>query len=184
VTEQVIVAGSPEPEPEPVEREHLGCAMCGDCCESIKASLSGAGFTAVVSTSGGVSISSKQAVEGWGRRLYAAGVYMRDAAFIRRWMEPTGEVTKATRWTDEDGNEQWRGARQIWRCLKFDTERRICTAHNERPQMCAEYPFYGKPPSARNGPNDDELRCSYWLAIDPADRPEGARPLIPLEVLR
>lgn len=168
--------------PPVYSRPGLGCAMCGDCCERIKISLGRPGFTAAVSTSGGLGV-GKRAIGDWGRLQQSAGDYARDAAFILRWMEPTGEVTDARRWTDEDGVERYVTSRQIWRCLKFDPERRVCTAHAERPRMCSEYPFYGREPGGSNTPNDDELRCSYWLDVDPDERPAGARPLIPLTVL-
>lgn len=61
-------------------------------------------------------------------------------------------------------------------CDAFDTATRSCTAYDERPLMCENYPFYGRPPStADDGIND--LACVYQ------DDVPGRR-VLPLEVLR
>ncbi len=131
----------------------LGCARCGDCCESI----------AITSTTG--DITAKLAHP----RL--AGGVAREAAFIARNMTPTGEVMRV-------GNQ----VRQVWTCGKFDPVERICTAHDERPRMCSGYPWYGNEPGP-DRIMEKETRCSFWLDVPAADRPAGVRPLIPLEVL-
>jgi Fe-S-cluster containining protein len=46
-----------------------------------------------------------------------------------------------------------------FRCDKFDPVSRQCTAHDERPQVCRGYPWYGKTPKQFDptmGP-----RCSF-----------------------
>ncbi len=128
-----------------------GCAGCGNCCERITISSSQA------------TIAAKQTHPRFG------GVLARDAAFIQKWMRPTGEVVRV-------------GAqvRQVWECAAFDPETRRCTQHAARPRMCSEYPWYGRPPTPTT---IREPTCSYWLDVPPAERPEGVRPLIPLEVL-
>lgn len=149
----------------------LGCAQCGSCCERIKITMNAPGFTGIVSTSGGVGVMRAYPWRGgFSRMSFAAGRYMRDATFIRRWMEPTGEVERV-------GSE----VRQVWRCLKFDPVERLCTAHDERPEMCSGYPWYGREPGVGGMPH--EKHCSYLLDLPPDQRPEEARPLIPLTVL-
>jgi hypothetical protein len=69
-----------------------------------------------------------------------------------------------------------------WMCDVFDPEHGQCTAHDQRPPLCREYPWYGKEPSA------DQLglmysQCSYLADLPRDQRPEGARPLIPLTVI-
>lgn len=69
------------------------------------------------------------------------------------------------------------GAR--YRCDRFDPETRECTAHEDRPPVCSDYPWYGDDPV----PGVTGGRCSYLLDLPPDQRPEGSRPLIPIEVL-
>lgn len=68
----------------------------------------------------------------------------------------------------------------LWSCDAFDPVERLCTAHEDRPPVCSNYPWYGRAPV--KGPVTNP-RCSYLLDLAPADRPAGARPLIPLTVV-
>lgn len=85
--------------------------------------------------------------------------------FIRKHWTKTG--------TDASG---W----QSWSCAFFDALHRLCTAHNNRPPVCQNYPWYGNPPEPGKIVN---TRCSYALDLPPDQRPEGSRPLIPIEVI-
>lgn len=38
---------------------------------------------------------------------------------------------------------------QFYSCDRFDPETRRCTAYDERPPMCRDYPWYGDPPDPR-----------------------------------
>lgn len=130
----------------------LGCAGCGDCCEQILITRNQADFTAALAHRSG----------------RVAGRWARDAAFVQKWMRPTGDVVR-----------EGKVVKQVWTCDAFDPVGRRCTQHAARPIMCSGYPFYGAAP----GKGVRDLRCSYWLDVAPADRPEGTRPLIPLTVL-
>lgn len=68
-----------------------------------------------------------------------------------------------------------------WSCQKWDAGTRLCNAHEERPPICSQYPFYGREPDAKQITN---LRCSYLLDVKPEARPKGARPLIPVTVVQ
>ena len=69
-----------------------------------------------------------------------------------------------------------------WTCDAYDPEHGTCTAHDSRPPLCRDYPWYGKEPSAEQlGPIYPQ--CSYLADVPPDQRPEGARPLIPLTVV-
>ena len=57
----------------------------------------------------------------------------------------------------------------------------ICTAHDARPDVCREFPWYGD--VIKTGARfSATTRCSYLLDIAPHERPEGARPLIPITI--
>jgi hypothetical protein len=65
-------------------------------------------------------------------------------------------------------------------CDMFDPVHRLCTVQEGKPPVCADYPWYhneGEPLVAHGLPT----RCSYLLDVAPEGRPEGARPLIPVE---
>jgi hypothetical protein len=69
-------------------------------------------------------------------------------------------------------------------CDRFDPTTRLCTDQEGKPPVCRDYPWYrrgakGREDYARGLPS----RCSYLLDVAPGKRPEGARPLIPIEVL-
>ena len=80
-------------------------------------------------------------------------------------------------WKAEDGTECL-----SVRCDMFDPERRACTAYNDRPPVCSDYPWYGDKPNAERAASLP-VECSYLADVAPADRPEGSRPLIPLSVI-
>lgn len=35
-------------------------------------------------------------------------------------------------------------------CDQFDPKSRLCTAHESRPPVCRDYPWYGRPPEERS----------------------------------
>jgi hypothetical protein len=87
--------------------------------------------------------------------------YRADADFITEHWHPLG-----------DGE---------YRCDRFDPARRGCMAYADRPPVCRNYPWYGREPWASD--TDPPSRCSYLADLPRPDRPEGARPLIPLLVV-
>lgn len=70
-----------------------------------------------------------------------------------------------------------------YRCDMLDPVHQTCTAHETRPPVCSNYPWYGGGPRAGMLFAKD-TQCSYLLDLPPGERPEGSRPLIPVEVLR
>jgi hypothetical protein len=85
-------------------------------------------------------------------------------AFIRVHWTATGVVTG-------DGS-------RLWVCDRFDPVGRVCLAHEDRPPVCRNYPWYGREPDP--GKITHDLSCSYLLDLPPDQRPEGARPLLPI----
>lgn len=134
----------------------LGCAACGGCCDPVH-----------------LSESSRLNIE----RLAAL-----DLAELNEPTRADVEFT-AEHWTeirrDPDG-----GA--AYSCDRYDPNTRLCTAHDDRPPVCRNYPFYGRPgdPSSLGLTPGGGPDCSYWLDVPAADRPDKTRPLIPLTVLR
>jgi len=133
--------------------DSLGCARCGDCCESI-----------------------------W----LAAEVV---DVLVEAWENPHGSFVATTALADRNYTfllEHWHlverassGAARL-SCDAFDAVHRLCTAHDDRPPVCSDFPWYGRPPGAHGGAGSISKRCSYWLDVAPDLRPDGVRPLLPL----
>jgi hypothetical protein len=102
----------------------------------------------------------------------------RDAAIDR--YDPSGRFREdadfiAAHWTP-DGDTGCK-------CDAFDPATAMCTAHDSRPPVCRDYPWYGREPGT--GPDRIVLhsQCSYLADLPPDQRPERSRPLIPLTVV-
>lgn len=67
----------------------------------------------------------------------------------------------------------------LLRCANYDREHRRCRDYENRPPLCQRFPWYGEEPHG----GLVELHCSFLLDVPAGQRPEGARPLIPLAVL-
>ena len=96
------------------------------------------------------------------RRFRPGSSYRANAEFISAHWHPLGD--------------------HEYRCDRFDASHRLCAAHEERPPVCRDYPWYGSEPAER-GPDGMIPRCSYLADLPPSLRPEGSRPLIPLTPL-
>jgi Fe-S-cluster containining protein len=82
---------------------------------------------------------------------------------------------------DERYTDDW----AAYDCDMFDRESRLCTAGNDRPPVCRYFPWYHDGPTPERAASMGAYpQCSYLLDVPPAHRPEGARPLIPVEVIR
>lgn len=79
-------------------------------------------------------------------------------------------------WTERSRNQQ---GQALFSCDAYDAEHKLCTAHDDRPPVCRDFPWYGRAPGDTQG-GVITKECSYWLDVHPALRPDGARPLIPL----
>lgn len=77
---------------------------------------------------------------------------------------------------DEDG---W----VAFDCDQFDRGTRLCRAGDARPPVCRRFPWYGDGPGGERAASLFPW-CSYLLDVPAAQRPEGSRPLIPIEVVR
>lgn len=133
----------------------LGCARCGDCCDPVH-----------------LAVDQRDLVDRWREYVADGGQQPQagsDIAFI------------LAHWTELEHKD----IGTTYRCAFFDPDTRMCTAHDQRPPVCRDFPFYDQPGNPQNlESRADGPWCSYWLDVPPADRPADARPLIPIEVLR
>ena len=72
------------------------------------------------------------------------------------------------------------GTQVLLECANWDGSHNACRDYENRPPFCRRFPWY----DGEKVGDICETRCSYLLDVPPSDRPEGARPLIPLTVLR
>lgn len=133
----------------------LGCANCGSCCNPVR-----------------LDVENRDGMDQWRRYLDAGGDELptpgTDAEFV---MEHLTEIAR-----NDNG--------ATYSCDRYDPVHSRCTAHEDRPKMCRDFPWY-------NGSDPDTLRkdapilyrsCSYLLDVPPVDRGPDARPLIPISI--
>ena len=58
----------------------------------------------------------------------------------------------------------------FYTCLKFDAVARLCMAHDERPAICSDYPWYDIDP-VRQEFHGIPARCSFWEDVSEERRP-------------
>lgn len=159
----------------------LGCARCGSCCDP------------VILTPGNVRL-----IETWTGRDYVPDP-ADDVGWLAwlddGWAEPREtaierfQASASTRHTADFAAEHWHLRADSpedashYDCDQFDPGTRLCGAGDARPPVCKNFPWYSDGPTGKRAEHLD-LECSYLLDLPAADRPEGARPLIPIEVIR
>ena len=76
--------------------------------------------------------------------------------------------------------------RYTYRCRRFDTETRTCTAHDDRPHVCRDFPWYEDAGDVQKMAERSQYvheRCSFHRDVPPDLRRSDARPLLPLFVV-
>ena len=75
-------------------------------------------------------------------------------------------------------SKHWRqGPDGYYTCAKYDRSRNLCGAHDDRPDVCSDYPWYGREPKPMESMNS---QCSYLWDFPVAERPKGSKPLLPI----
>jgi hypothetical protein len=105
------------------------------------------------------------------RRAWSQERPSADDAFIAQHWRPVSA------WTDEAG-VTW----LVMRCDAFDQGSRLCQTPDDRPPVCRGYPWYTDSPSADRAAEMPH-HCSFLSELPPSQRPDGARPLIPITVI-
>jgi len=153
-----------------------GCARCGACCSPVPFTREQHDDVSKWSTAALAGVADPGTDDGWAHWL-ARGwpANGRDGAVGKydpasRWRQDADFI--AAHWTpDGDGG---------CKCDAFDPATAMCTAHDSRPPVCRDYPWYGREPGT--GGMKLHPQCSYLADLPPDKRPEGSRPLIPLTV--
>lgn len=111
--------------------------------------------------------------------------------YVAAWREKGTKITRHAR-ADQIRSyltaafvvEHWHGGvrngpgrTKGWTCDRFDPVARLCLAHDERPPICSDYPYYGR--AIGSLVEFDSPRCSFW-----ADAPKDKRPAewVPVKV--
>jgi Fe-S-cluster containining protein len=132
----------------------LGCSRCGDCCDQIW--LPAAKITSI-----------RAAIDAGDPESRISADMRADCEFIE------------THWTVEERSLDGQDLRYV--CDRFDAEARLCTAYEQRPPVCTNFPYYGR--TAIPAPDRLPSRCSFAFDVAPELRRSDARPLIPIEVI-
>lgn len=127
----------------------LGCARCGDCCETIW-----------------LPVRVSETLAEWAAKTPEQQAELGPA--------PNHDFLLA-HWHEQERSE----GSVRYACDAFDPVHRICTAHADRPPICRDFPWYGGEPGDLAGTAISN-RCSYWLDVPRVQRPDDARPLLPL----
>lgn len=121
------------------------CNGCGDCCRVIPVNATKKIF-AEKAAEGEVG-SSPFILQHW-RRISRKEAHLRNPAF---GVEPRG--------------------RYYYECDMFDPATNKCTAHDAKPQVCRDFPWYGDSPVEKFYRVVPFPRCSFWADIPTAKRP-------------
>lgn len=154
-----------------------GCARCGSCCNPVPFAREQHEAVSAWSTAALEGTPDPGADEGWAWWLANGWAYSRETAVGRydpagRWRRDADFI--AVHWTP-DGDDGCK-------CDAYDPAAALCLAHDSRPPVCRDYPWYS------DGPGGDETmrlpsQCSYLADLPRDARPEGSRPLIPITVI-
>lgn len=101
------------------------CARCGDCCDPVIVVFDPQELAAEV-----MADTERWAeLEDWARYQYE---FFRD-----HWRSESTFEAEADAGTGRETVHRVR-------CDQFDTETRTCRAHDRQPQVCSEFPWYGR----------------------------------------
>jgi Fe-S-cluster containining protein len=133
------------------------CNRCGDCCESIWLNT-----TKTRMRQSMVAVDPDIDPDVWiaiGWTVESARRARENAKFLlQHWHRSSG------------------GGKNIrWSCDAFNSETRLCEAHDERPAVCRDYPWYGGAP--KEGVLNKLPKCSFWADLPIAQRPVGWQPI-------
>jgi Fe-S-cluster containining protein len=156
-----------------------GCAGCGDCCERIWLNTDPRPW----STAALAGVPDPRTDDGWAYWLENVRQSDRplteaDRETVLRSYDPAGTHRANADFVAAHFAETCDGH---WTCDAYDPEHGACTVYEDRPPLCAGFPWYAEGPV----PDPRERlprRCSYLADLPPADRGPDARPLIPLAV--
>lgn len=157
------------------------CAKCSACCDPVP--FSAYEHETVTAWSGAAMKAAgtpdPRDDDGWAWWIeHGWDAAERDKAIERtdpagRWRQDADFI--AAHWTPDGGDG--------CKCDVFDPSAGLCGAHETRPPVCRDYPWYSDPPDAERAACLP-VQCSYLADVPPADRPEGSRPLILLTPVR
>lgn len=163
----------------------VGCAGCGNCCAPVYLSYPISGVLAWLRAP------DPADDETWRSYWLGRGGWtdeMREMA-IARW-QPGSPTRQNAEFMAEHWTEEWTDAdgSRVVTCSAYDPDTRLCTAHENRPPICSDYPWYGEPPKRKRalekvadlGPGGARLGCSYIGDLPPEERPDRVRRLIPI----
>lgn len=150
------------------------CSRCGDCCEAIPFNRSLDYMRERI-----------KAYQDW------AFYYSNNPDYEPGENEPTLEQTKKNyedatfivkHWTRIEKEEAVGlmpllsdQKKYFYTCNMLDKETRLCTAHDERPPVCRDYPWYDRKPS---GKSLVSKRCGFWYDVDEEERPDNILPIV------
>jgi Fe-S-cluster containining protein len=139
------------------------CAQCGLCCEVIGIRADPAYYQR----------DPKDIV--WpGDEPEAVPLIFHEFMWIKQHFHPIS-IEEAIAINPHIVDETTREGHSYYTCDAYDKETKLCTAHDDRPAICRDFPWYGKsvnPYNLKSFP-----RCSYWRDLPRSLWPPGVDPL-------
>lgn len=134
------------------------CAKCGACCEDIYCGIS----EGKLNTYGHMErYIDPNTDEGW-ERWKAVGYLDEDRDEWTAIYNNPNERNRVDATFIMDHWHRIEGKENRWTCDMFDSKTRLCTAHDSRPYICSEYPWYGRTPERYDGDATTLPKaCSY-----------------------
>lgn len=108
---------------------------CGKCCDPVTFNIT-AWYRMIYEHGDGERARYAESVAAGQMEQGNADYQLRNVDFINK------------HWTPQRDQDLWSNL-VLLQCDKFDHETRTCTAYEDRPPICSDYPFYGADPGIK-----------------------------------
>lgn len=144
------------------------CHMCGKCCEAIHL-LQSPQEVASIAESEKMSGDARFITDNW------TPITKEEAFTINPYLKQNEDGLA------EKGIDNVYGKFYYYTCTQLDKETRKCRVHENRPQVCSGYPWYGRRPNNSILWYADE--CGYKVDLETSDDVPGMRKVPLKEIL-
>lgn len=133
------------------------CSKCGNCCDPVNIGWHPEGDKIKYY----LPLPDPRSDAGW--KKWGRTKQSRRSA-IKGWL--TAKFVSKN-WHVIDGPEDVNDPEGSWKatCDYFDKNTRLCTAHDDRPPICSDYPWYGQAPTRELADRNINNICSFMADV-------------------
>lgn len=125
------------------------CNRCGDCCERI-----------TINGGGGDLFGWADWAHEWRDWAWYDLRDGEDCGMDKRSLRQVADAEFIlAHWTPHPDSTE---SDVFYQCSAWDSSTRLCTAHESRPPICRDYPWYGKAPYVGAFAS---VRCAFWADV-------------------